>query len=356
MVLLPDLKIIAASNSYLKAAKTSRDRIIGRNIFEAFPDNPDDKTANGVSNLRASLKRVIDTKTQDVMAIQKYDIRRPANEGGEFEAKYWEPINTPVLDENGELVYILHRVEDVTEKLERFWDVGKLVHEKDLREQFVSLLSHDLKQPLSAIKMNAQMILRGKFDSSKIKTRLTSMIDGIYRTERMINDLLDANKIRAGEILPLEMEACEMNELLGSTLSELTIIHGDRFQFRPDEKIYGEWNYDGVKRLVENLCSNAVKYGDKDTKITIAAKVIDEMVEICVHNHGTPLSEKEQSKIFESFQRGSERRTKGQAGWGLGLTLVRGIAEAHGGKVSIVSKPVEGTTFKVLLRLKNKKP
>jgi hypothetical protein len=92
---------------------TSRDAILGRGLF--FPDNPDTPAADGVRNLRASLMRVLAHRTADRMAVQKYDIRRPEAAGGGFEERYWSPVNTPVLDPDGEVQSIIHCVEDVTE-------------------------------------------------------------------------------------------------------------------------------------------------------------------------------------------------------------------------------------------------
>jgi two-component system, cell cycle sensor histidine kinase and response regulator CckA len=115
LVLSPDLTIVAVSDAYLRATMTNRADIIGRGMFDVFPDNPDDPDATGVSNLSASLERVLQSRTSDTMAVQKYDIRRPESEGGKFEERYWSPINSPVLSEKGELLYIIHRVEDVTD-------------------------------------------------------------------------------------------------------------------------------------------------------------------------------------------------------------------------------------------------
>ena len=115
LVLTTDLVIVAASDAYLNATLTSREEILGRNIFDVFPDNPDDPAASGVSNLRASLNRVLQTRESDTMAVQKYDVRRPLLEGGGFEERYWSPVNSPVCGPNGELRHIIHRVEDVSE-------------------------------------------------------------------------------------------------------------------------------------------------------------------------------------------------------------------------------------------------
>jgi signal transduction histidine kinase/ActR/RegA family two-component response regulator len=115
LVLTPTLDIIAVSSAYLAATMTRRDDILGRHLFEVFPDNPDDPAATGVANLRASLERVLAQGKPDAMAVQKYDIRRPEAEGGGYEERFWSPMNSPVLDAHGAMLYIIHRVEDVTE-------------------------------------------------------------------------------------------------------------------------------------------------------------------------------------------------------------------------------------------------
>jgi len=117
LVLAPDLTIVAVSDAYLKATMTRRAAILGRGIFDVFPDNPDDPGATGVANLQASLERVIRYRRPDTMAVQKYDIRKPRSQGGEFEERYWSPVNSPVLGRGGKLRYIIHRVEDVTQSV-----------------------------------------------------------------------------------------------------------------------------------------------------------------------------------------------------------------------------------------------
>ena len=115
LVLAPDFTILAVSDAYLRATMTKREEILGKGIFEVFPDNPNDPVATGERNLRASLLRVLQDKVSDTMAVQKYDIRKPESEGGQFEERFWSPVNSPVFGQHGEIVYIIHRVEDVTE-------------------------------------------------------------------------------------------------------------------------------------------------------------------------------------------------------------------------------------------------
>ncbi len=114
-MLTPDFRIVAVSDAYLSATRTQRAQILGHGLFDIFPDNPDDPEASGTRNLRASLERVLEHRKADGMAIQKYDIQLPDEEGGGFVARYWSPLNSPVMNDAGDVMYIVHRVEDVTE-------------------------------------------------------------------------------------------------------------------------------------------------------------------------------------------------------------------------------------------------
>jgi signal transduction histidine kinase len=110
----PHFTIVAVNDAYLRATLTTRDAIVGHGLFEIFPDNPNDPTATGVSNLRASLETVLRTRVPHVMAVQKYDIpKRDGSDG--FEERHWTPVNLPVFSAEGALTHIIHHVEDVTE-------------------------------------------------------------------------------------------------------------------------------------------------------------------------------------------------------------------------------------------------
>ncbi len=117
LVLDPRWRIVAVSDAYLSATMTERGAIVGRYLFDVFPDNPDDPSADGVAKLSASLNRVAQQLQTDTMADQHYDVRRPDDQGGGFEVRYWSPMNSPVLDQDGNLLFIIHRVEDVTDRV-----------------------------------------------------------------------------------------------------------------------------------------------------------------------------------------------------------------------------------------------
>ncbi|MFD8305882.1 PP2C family protein-serine/threonine phosphatase [Streptomyces sp. NPDC059690] len=113
-LLTPDLVYADANEEFLRVSGRRRDQVVGRYLFDVFPDNPNDGAASGMRNLAASLQRVLDTGERDAMALQRYDVEDPERQG-EWQERYWSPVNAPVLDQDGKVVLLVHRVEEVTE-------------------------------------------------------------------------------------------------------------------------------------------------------------------------------------------------------------------------------------------------
>jgi PAS domain S-box-containing protein len=107
--------ILAISDSFLKATDKVRENIKRLNIFDVFPDNPDDKTANGENIVRASFNLVIKNRTKDTLPAGRYDIQK--SEGDGFERRYWQATSSPILDDNNKVKYIIHRTDDITEQV-----------------------------------------------------------------------------------------------------------------------------------------------------------------------------------------------------------------------------------------------
>lgn len=109
-----DFTIVAVNERYLEATGTNRRDVLGRGLFEVFPDNPADPATSAVRDLHTSLRRVVRDRIPDVMGIQKYDI--PARDGtGSFHVRFWSPVNTPVVEADRSVSYVIHHVEDVTD-------------------------------------------------------------------------------------------------------------------------------------------------------------------------------------------------------------------------------------------------
>ncbi|HYG76802.1 MAG TPA: HAMP domain-containing sensor histidine kinase [Planctomycetota bacterium] len=226
--------------------------------------------------------------------------------------------------------------------------IDALQKERELREQFVAALTHDLRQPLSSARVSAQLLQRDP-DGPSRTTLIARTLESLNRIERMVGDLLDATQIRAGHKLSLVISECDLAKICQSVTGEVATSAGDRFVCKfPEGTIRGFWDEANVSRALSNLLSNAVKYGDPAEKVEITFFKKNDYVHVAVSNRGSPLSAAEQRMIFMPYYRANSARHTGKKGWGLGLTLVKGIAEAHGGDVS-VSSDGGVTTFTLIL-------
>jgi signal transduction histidine kinase len=244
-------------------------------------------------------------------------------------------------------VRALIRIKQAEQKYKETLD--KLEIERDMREQFVFTLSHDLRTPLTAVKLIAEGLQKGISKIEDPSSPIEKILTSINRADEMISNLLDSSRIKAGEKLPLQIEELDLPLLVSGTLKNLATIHGDRFILQSPAILKGYWSPHELQRMIENLASNAIKYGHPSTPIRITIKATAMSVQIDVHNKGNPLSTTEQTRLFEPFHRSLSAQRSGKKGWGIGLTLVRGIVQSHEGNIEIESEETKGTTFRIFL-------
>jgi signal transduction histidine kinase len=225
--------------------------------------------------------------------------------------------------------------------------IRELEKQRDLREKFVSVLTHDLRTPMSAAKMSAQMILKRPENLEKVKLHAGRIIRSVDRADQMVQDLLDANRIRAGEGLTLRIVPSDLADLADITLQEMNATFGKRFHLQRSGNTQGTFDPTYFRRVIENLCNNAIKYGEELTPITVSVIGENERLVLSVHNEGNPLCLADQANLFDTFHRTESAKANVQLGWGLGLTLVRGVAEAHDGTATVKSEAFHGTVFTV---------
>ena len=378
LVLSPDLTIVAMSDAYLRATMTTRAGILARNLFAVFPDNPDDPNATGVRNLRASLQRVLSAKKADAMAVQKYDIRRPEAEGGQFEERYWSPVNSPVFGADGEIAYVIHRVEDVTdfvrlrqqgreqqvvnealrvrnEKMEA--EVYTRARERDearaenrAKDDFLAMLGHELRNPLAAIGGAAE-VQRLLDPRSEPSARARAIVERqVGHLKRLVDDLLDAARVRAGKV----KLQCRPLDLASAVEHALAVVKSSA---RRDQDIVTDLQPVGVsadptrlEQIILNLMTNALKYTPPGKSIRVATCAADGQAVLQVADDGVGMTADTLPRIFDLFVQGERTADRAQGGLGIGLTLVQMLTELHGGTVVAVSDgPGRGSTFTVRL-------
>ncbi|HEX8702101.1 MAG TPA: ATP-binding protein [Myxococcaceae bacterium] len=297
------------------------------------PMHPED-----VEQTRPRLREAVETGN-DFLMEQRF--RRGTD--GQYR---WHLVRgVPIRDSEGRILKWIGANTDIHDQ-KTF--TARLEEERDLRERFVATLTHDLRTPLTAAKLNAHMVARKAGDPTALYKLAARISENLDRADQMIRDLLDANRISAGEGLPVDVSECELTALTRETLEELSLVHGDRFVLNAPAEIHGYWSCSGMRRILENLCSNAIKYGARDQAVTVslAENGPDEVV-LSVHNWGPPISPEDQKLLFQQYRRIDSAGSRTQKGWGLGLTLVEGLAKAHRGAVRVESTQATGTTFTI---------
>jgi PAS domain S-box-containing protein len=303
-------------------------------------DDPDTQPMHpeDVERTRPLLRKAVETGN-DFFMEQRF--RR----GSDGQYRWHLVRGVPIRDPEGRIVKWVGANTDIHDQRTV---TARLEEERDLRERFVATLTHDLRTPLTAAKLNAHMLARKGSDPAALYKLTARISENLDRADQMIRDLLDANRIRAGEGIPLEFSECELTALVKDTLEELALVHGDRFALDAPEAIHGHWDCGGMRRILENLCNNAIKYGARDQPVTVRlAEAGPHAVSLSVHNWGQPIPPEAQALLFQQYRRVDSAQTRVQKGWGLGLTLVEGLAKAHRGTVSVESTQEAGTTFTV---------
>jgi PAS domain S-box-containing protein len=290
--------------------------------------------------------------------VWKGEIRNRAKDG----SHYWLFTTIiPLMEESGQprqYISIRYEITDQKktelEKDQAQLEVEKMKLGQELGERFVSMLAHDLRTPLTSAKLSAELILRRIDSPDKIVGYANKVIQGLERAEGMISHLLDSSRVRAGEVITVESMECDLASEVRLTLEDLKIVYGDRFIYNVRGNFRGVWDRLGFRRVTENLCSNAIKYGSPKRPILVDLSDEDSQIAFSVHNEGVPISEAEQQNIFRYRHRTASAKSTDTEGWGIGLSKVREVAEANGGTVEVRSSVDAGTNF--TFRLPKKSP
>jgi signal transduction histidine kinase len=218
---------------------------------------------------------------------------------------------------------------------------------RDIQELFMVTLTHDLRGSINTVKLGTQLILRRLERGDSHLEVAARMISAIDRMDSMIQNLLDASRLRAGQSLKLEFAECDLDRLIQDLVEDLRFTYGERFIIVSDSPVRIYCSHKEIRRVIENLAINAVKYGTPNTPITLAIEQTKTHINLTVHNEGNPIAPDAQSILFQQFRRTISANE--QTGWGLGLFLAKRITEAHQGTIEVESTEAKGTSFIIKL-------
>ncbi len=391
LVLHPDFTIVGASNAYLNATMTRREDIVGRGIFDVFPDNPADVHANGASNLRASLERALRSRRPDTMPIQRYDIR---SEDGQFEERFWSPLNTPVLDEHGDVQLIIHRVEDVTayirlqnaertqqaqmddlrsqtirmeaEIFARSQEIARV--NSSLRQMHASLeraqaekdlltgmIIHDLRNPLAACLGHVEMAID---KAARTDSGLTRHLDGARNAgeclQNMINGIIDIIRMEDGK-MPVTLADTDIHAIIdaktvqyqgAASKSGLTLTHDTAAT-----TLHHVTDGALLDRIIDNLITNAIKHTPSGGAVRIrsARSPSDNNITIQIIDTGEGIAPANLGNLFQKYGRVEGQAMGRSNDTGLGLVFCRMAIELLHGSIAVDSALGKGSTFTITL-------
>jgi len=375
-----EYEVVAVSDAYLRATSTSRE-IIGRKLFEVFSDVPNNPPADSVRNLRASLERVEANRCADGMSVQHYPIQVSVEQGGGCKERYWSQINSPVFSPSGELVFIIHRVEDVTpvvlarqdeakdEEAKRVLDnraaqmeaeivkrTHELVRANQIKDQFIATLSHELRTPLTPVLAIVSYLVK---QSSGLPRELRAEMEMIQRNieleARLIDDLLDITRISSGK-LELATEVMDAHSAVRDAF-EICAQDIQRKNLDVDLDLQAAQHFvlaDPIRlhQVCWNVINNAVKFTPAAGRVFIRSHngANGEFV-LEVQDNGVGFESEALTHMFNAFDQGNHSTTREFGGLGLGLTIAKSLVDAHDGKIEAASDGKnKGATFTITLQ------
>lgn len=220
---------------------------------------------------------------------------------------------------------------------------------QDAQEHFVTTLAHDLRSPLSVVKIHAQILARAK--EQNLPQTSDRIIRSVNRIDNLIKDLLDTVTTRKRGLNELEFLQCDFLDIAKMVIREYQESSEAIFVLK-GSPARGFFAARAIERVIDNLLSNALKYGDLKQPIEVTLNSDEKLAYFSVHNFGECIQPDKLINIFNKFQRSSNSNY--QEGWGIGLSLVKSVVEAHGGTV-LVNSDAKGTAFKIEIPLERMK-
>jgi PAS domain S-box-containing protein len=249
-------------------------------------------------------------------------------------ARWAESRGLTLRDESGEFAGACGTVQDVTHRKEP----------EVFRDLLLATLSHDLRDPLTAIQIGTSLLLRRERLEPRGAVTAERVIASARRISAMVDQVLDFSRLRVRGSLPCNRRATNLVLIAAAVIDEMDLAHaGRKMVLHYKGNVDGQWDADRLARLIANLISNALRHGDPASPVTV--RVVDEGSDalLVVHNMGSTIPAEDLATIFDPFRR--RARPRNSVGLGLGLFIAHEIARSHGGKMWASSSKENGTEF-----------
>jgi PAS domain S-box-containing protein len=254
--------------------------------------------------------------------------------------------NAPVTTE-GRVTGAVLVVHDLTERRRA---QSEATQRAEFEQQLIGIVSHDLRNPISAMLLSAQALMRREGTPPSTLKGLARIVTSGERATRLIHDLLDFTQARLGTGITIQRQRLSLHEVTRQTVEEIELAFPEReVRHQTSGDGHGAWDPGRLAQVITNLVINAIAYSPEGTIVQVLTRGEASTVSLEVHNQGQPIPADLLPVLFEPFRRGREVRNSSSGNIGLGLFIVHQLVHAHGGSIAVRSTDTEGTTFTVRL-------
>ena len=229
-------------------------------------------------------------------------------------------------------------------------DVAAVREVLDAHDALVSLTSHELKTPLTAIKAMSELLLAYELGEDERREMTEDILKQAERLETLIKEILDASQLDSGRI-HADLKEVDLTEAVGEVIDDLeTQINGRKLSVRLERRLpHVKADPAKLRQILVNLISNALKYSPDSSAVMVQATPYEDWVRVSIKDHGIGIKREDRDRLFKKFQRIPDPSNRKTAGTGLGLYIVKGLVELHGGEVEVNSTYGKGSTFSFTL-------
>ncbi|MDP4143353.1 MAG: HAMP domain-containing sensor histidine kinase [Bacillota bacterium] len=286
--------------------------------------------------------------------VFKYTLKPLHNVTDTVEKINVEQLNTRLNVETGQLEIdkLSNAFNKMLGRIEDSFEQEQYIKEK--MRQFISDASHELRTPLTSIHGFVEVLLRGAAKNEKqLDLALNSILMESERLAKLVNDLLLLTRL--DQKLPIEVQVENLKDIIEEVYPQLQILAGERkIELHLDDKIIIKANRNQIKQVIYNLVQNSIRHTDeKEGIVAISTSIVDKFAVLKVTDNGTGIPKEHLTEIFDRFFRSETHRSRKHGGYGLGLSIVKSIVDAHDGTIEVQSEVGDGTTFAVYLSTNN---
>jgi PAS domain S-box-containing protein len=336
LVLDPSGTVVQCNASAEQLLGTAPDTLLGRAITDPAWETQDEEGSPYVPEQFPAMTAL---RTRTVQAGRVLNIRRGDGE------RVWLSVNArPLDDATGGVVTSFF---DVTER--KAFE-AEMKSRAELEQLLAGIVSHDLRNPLGAIQLSAQILLRQANGNESASKHLLRILSSTDRASRLIRDLLDFTAARLGSGIRVVRSDLDFHALARDTVDEIRAAWpGREIQLLHEGDGSGSWDSDRMAQVIQNLATNALRYSPPETAVHIRTRGEGPQLVLEVRNMGRPIPPELIPHLFKALKRGTEEIDRQSRSVGLGLFIVQQVVKSHGGNVSVCSTAEDGTTFTVQL-------